>query len=386
MRILQVISAISPELGGPSQAVLDISKELSRLGNEVVILTTDFSSFGRLRVPLKRPVLVNGVVVVYFPVTFHNNYKFSFSLARAIKRYVSYFDVVHIHSLFQFASHIACYYCQKYRKPYILRPLGQLDPVLLKKSFLLKYLFLWLFEKRNLRQAALVHFTSRQEEVFSRGLAAESKKTVLPLGLDLGYFSHLPPYGSFRRRYHVLKGKKIILFLGRLNFKKGLDLLVKAFSQLAVKYNDVILVIAGPDTDGYANKIKKMVNEMRLSDRVIFTGMLIGLAKLAALRDCDVFVLPSYSENLGIAVVEAMACGKPVVISDKVGICNEVTMAQAGIVVPLNCQKLSKAIETLFLDQKKSQILGENAKVFVRDRYDIGKISKKLMEVYKKLI
>lgn len=387
MRILQVISAISSELGGPSNAVLSLSRELIRQGHQVIIFTTDFSSNkNRLRVPLKKPILLNGVPVVFFPCNFFSNYKVSFSLAKAIKKCIAFFDLFYIHSLFQFASHVACFFCQLYKKPYILRPLGQLDPkLILKKSALFKFLDLLFIDIKNLKLAAFVHFTSLKEKNFSRWFVLGCKSKVLPLGLDLEELQNLPVHGRFREKFPFFRNKKIILFLGRINYKKGLDLLLSAFGYLVLKGEDIFLVIAGPDNEGYKKKLISNIRKKELLDRIFFTGMLRGKYKLSCLVDCDIFVLPSYSENLGFAALEALACGKPVIISNRVGIHDKIEEYKAGIVINPEIKCLIHAIKYLLDFPEMGIVFGKNGQQLIKKEFDLRQNTKSLLEDFESI-
>ncbi|HEV3109593.1 MAG TPA: glycosyltransferase [Candidatus Binataceae bacterium] len=181
-------------------------------------------------------------------------------------------------------------------------------------------------------------------------------------------------------------GRKVILFFGRLNFKKGLDILTRAFGQLARKREDIVLVIAGPDTEGYGAKVRGWLEDEGVRNRTIFTGMLTGARKNAVLAGATVFVLPSYSENFGIAVVEAMAAGQPVVISRHVNICREVADAEAGLVVDTDPDKVAQAMETLLDDPALAQRMGRNGKSLVRDRFTWNSAGPKLMELYMRVV
>ncbi|MCM8782378.1 MAG: glycosyltransferase, partial [Candidatus Omnitrophica bacterium] len=310
------------------------------------------------------------------------HFKFSLPLMRALKRNIPLFDVVHIHSLFQFSTLAASYYSRIFNKPYIIGPLGQLDPFLLRRHFLSKWLYIELFERRNLEGASFVHFTSEEERNWCRQLNWKVSEIIVPLGVDLEEFNNLPSYGTFRLKYPKLEGKRIILFLSRIDFKKGLDILVKAFSNLAKQREDVYLVIVGPDNEGYAKKVKGWLSKNRLLRRTVFTGMLLGQDKLAAFRDSDVFVLPSYSENFGMAAVEAMACGVPVVISNKVGIHREVQKNKAGLVVECNAISLFEAIKSILDDKGFAEKISFNGINLVKEYYDINKVAVKMAKVY----
>lgn len=386
MKILHVIPSLAAGFGGPSIAGLELCKQLIRKGEDVTIFTTNADVRGKLDVKLNNLQDIEGVKVYYFAVDFLNHYKISFSLLEELKKRIPNFDIVHIHSLFQFPSLAASYYCRKYRKPYIIRPLGQLDPFLLKRHRLRKWLYMNLFEISNLRFANSIHYTSEFEREQAKKVGLELNSFVIPLGVDLNAFLRLPERGSFRQKFPQLKDKKVILFLSRINFKKGLDLLVKAFKALVKQRSDIFLVIAGPDYEGYAERIKTWLSKEGLLDKAIFTGMLSGEEKLAAFIDSDLFVLPSYSENFGIVVLEAIACGVPVIISNKVGIYKEVQAAQAGIVVENDPDSLFYAIEQLLNDDLARKQVIENGKKLLSNYYDTEKIADALIKVYNRIL
>ena len=178
----------------------------------------------------------------------------------------------------------------------------------------------------------------------------------------------------------------MILFLGRINFKKGLDLLALAYGIVARQRDDVHLVLAGPDNEGYGRKVRKWLTEEGVLERVTFTGMILGKTKVAALRDADVFVLPSYTENFGVAVVEAMTCGLPVVISNKVNIWNEVTEAEAGVVVNCKPNELAEALLELLDDPEYRKSLGKNGKKLVSAKFTWDKVAERMIKVYENIL
>jgi len=386
MRILQVIPSLALGFGGPTKAVLTFSFALARLGQDVTIFSTDADIKGRLAVPLKMPINIQNVKVFYFPVQYPRHYKFSLSLAQALRKDIPQFDIVHIHSLFQFSTLAASYYCRKYRKPYIIRPLGQLDPFVLRRHSFCKRLYLWFFEHGNLERASALHFTTDEERRLTEKMNLKNKNIVLEMGVDLSEFETLPRYGTFRAKYPILKDKKIILFLSRINFKKGLDILVKAFADIARKREDVYLVIAGPDNEGYSRRVKGWLAKEEMLNRVIFTGMLVGQDKLAVFKDSDLFVLPSYSENFGMAVIEAMACGIPVVISNKVGIYREIQENNSGVVVECQEGSLCEGIRSILDNENFAQELSSKGKKMVAEYYNIDRVAYKMIESYKEIL
>jgi len=205
-------------------------------------------------------------------------------------------------------------------------------------------------------------------------------------GIDLSSYKVLPEKGYFKNRYEQIKDNRFILFLGRINRKKGLDILIYAFKNLAKKYQDLYLVIAGFDNENYLRYIRELVATSNLSDRVIFCGPLIDNNKLQAFVDADLFVLPSYSENFGMAVVEAMACGCPVVISDNVGISSQVNNLNAGIVVQSNTESLFKGIAKLLDNQEMAKSFSIEAKKYVEDNFDVNVIATNMLSKFEETL
>ncbi|MGG2201584.1 glycosyltransferase [Paenibacillus validus] len=386
MRILHVISNLAPRYGGPVKAVLEMSKALANLGHEVRIFTTDQDGDDRLSVPLFEPVVKDGVEITYFPVQKPNFWSTSMPLANALKEEIPKNDIVHIHALYMFHNFAAGHYCRKYKVPYIVCPHGSLDPFIYKRHRNRKRLLEFLFEKRNFKHAAALHFITEEEMNLAKPVSYETKGMVVPLGLDLAEFQNMPEQGAFRNRYEQLKGKKIILFFGRLNYKKGLDLLVNAFSVVIKDHPDAALVITGPDNESYGEQVKRWVLDKKLSDHVIFTGMLRDQDKLAVLQDADVFVLPSYSENFGIAVIESLICKTPVIISDKVNICKEIEDNGAGLITQCNEESVADRIRTLLEDSDLRNTMGKNGEEMVRKYFHWDQIGQSLENEYNNVI
>jgi glycosyltransferase involved in cell wall biosynthesis len=268
--------------------------------------------------------------------------------------------------------------------PYLLRPHGTLDPFLWRRHRWRKLVMELLFQNRVLRWAAALHYTADDEMTLAAPYAQGAPGIVVPNGLDLGEYADLPAPGLFRAVHPQIGERKIVLFLSRLNFKKGLDLLVPAFARAARNRPDLHLVIAGPD-DGDRVATEARVAEEKIGERTTFVGMLDHRAKLACFRDSAMFVLPSYSENFGLAIVEAMACGLPVAISDRVNIWREIETAGAGLVAPPEIGAVARQIETLVDDPARAAAMGEKGRALVSERYSWAKIARDLETVYRSL-
>jgi len=388
MRIIVTAFSIAPRTGGLRVGVLGLCKGLANRGHKVSLYTTNADEDKTLTVPLGVSTLVEGVEVFFYPaqkVLFGN--VLSYPMVSALKNAVPYADLVLIHSLYQLSSTVAAYYCRKFRVPYVVRPHGILDPTLARRRrWLLKWVYIQFFEKKNLNSAAAIQFSSNMEEEIARDfMMITSPKLLIPEGINVEPFEKLPFRGSFRARYPVMDGKSLILHLGRLHQKKGLELLVEAFFQIAKRREDVHLVLAGSGDADFVMRITKMLHDFGIFERTTMTGQLGDHDKLAILQDADIFVLASYGENFGLSVVEAMACGLPVLISDKVGIWREIVEAGAGIVAPCNSNKIADQLEKLLNDSELRLNTGQRGKSLVEAQFSTDRMAEKMEAAYQSL-
>lgn len=386
MKILHVIANLAPRYGGPPKACFEMARAMASLGHRVSIYTTNQDGPTELNVPTDHPVIKDGVEIRYFTIQHPRFWGFSIPLVLALRKVIRESDIVHIHSLYLFHGVAAAHYCRKYNIPYLICPHGTLDPFLYKRHRLRKSVMEFLFERRNIKYAAAIHFTMEEEKKLAEPYIFKTLGIVVPHGLDLSEYESLPKQGAFRSQYPEIGGKKIILFFGRLNFKKGLDVLVRAFAQVAQEWDDVRLVIAGPDNDGYGEKVREWLRRRGVLNRATFTGMLLGKDKLSVLRDGDMFVLPSYTENFGIAVMEAMACGVPVVISDKVNIWREIAASGAGRVAPCDADRFAEIISELLENRESAKQMGERGKALVMERFQWSDVAQTMEDAYRSII
>ncbi|MEJ2670839.1 MAG: glycosyltransferase [Deltaproteobacteria bacterium] len=386
MKILHAIANLAPRYGGPSKACWEMARAVAQLGHEVSIYTTNQDGPGKLQAPLDRPEYRDGVEIRYFPIQPPRFWGTSLPLALALRRKIPAFQVVHIHSLYLFHDLVAGHLCRRYNIPYLMRPHGTLDPFIHRRHRGRKALMEWAFEHRNIRGAAALHFTTAEEAALAAPFTFQTPGVVVPLGIDPGEFARLPEPGEFRRRYPEIGDKPIILFFGRINFKKGLDILARAFGRLARVRQDVHLVIAGPDSDGWEGRVRAWLAAEGALGRTTFTGMLLGPEKLAVWRDADIFVLPSYSENFGLAVIEAMAAGLPVIISDRVNIWREVQAHRAGRVIPCDAAVLAEQLMELLDHPEAAAAMAQRGKNLVQQQFQWPEIGRRLAETYARII
>lgn len=382
LRVLHVIPSVGPLRGGPSVMVRTMARGLAHAGLEVHVAATDDNGRGRLGVPHAIPVVEEAVTYHYFPRQ-TRFYSVSWPLGRWLARHVRDYDLVHVHALFSFAAVPAAYWAARAGVPYVVRPLGTLNRWGMEhRRPWLKRLSFAIIERRILRGAARIHYASEQEQIEAAELGLNPRQAVVPLGIDLTPFAEMPPRGWLRERVPGSAGRPVALFLSRLDPKKGLDLLLAAFARARSRRPDLVLVIAGSGDPGFEQGVRRDAARLGLGDSVYWAGFLSGKEKLAALADADVFVLPSYSENFGVAVVEAMAAGLPVVISDRVGIYREVAAARAGLVVPCEQEAVAEAVLQLTLDAGLRDALGTRGRELARSRFSLEAMTDGLIAMY----
>ena len=249
-----------------------------------------------------------------------------------------------------------------------------MEPLELKGAFkklaYKKLAYIYLFEKRNLADAAAIHFTvpKEEEEYFKHKLPLK-KSIIIPNGIDPADLNEESPAGYFRNKFNIGKNKKIVLFLSRISWKKGLDTLIPACAEVFKNFPDALLVIVGGDDEGYQKNVEDMINKNGIKNNVIFAGLLLGKDKIAAFRESDVFVLPSYSENFGMAVIEAMHFGLPVVITPEVGIAKRIEEAKAGLVVKKETKAVAEAIKKIISNKDLAEEMGEYGRELVEKEF-----------------
>jgi glycosyltransferase involved in cell wall biosynthesis len=352
-----------------------LSRALSQAGVEIHVATTDDNGSDRLSVPLGVPQHEDGATFWYFPRQ-TRFYTFSWPLTRWLARHVREFDLVHIHALFSYAALSAAWLAHRAGVPYIVRPLGTLNrwgienrrPWLKKLSFRV-------LESRILASAAGIHYTSEQELVEAGELGVSGKALIIPNAVEL-------PPGEARASQAHQEGRKVILFLSRFDRKKGIDLLFEAFARVRDQYPKALLVLAGSGDQRWVMRLRQDAERLDIARDVIWAGFLTGEEKWAALRAADVFVLPSYSENFGIAVLEALACGCPVVLSDQVGIHREISRAGAGIVTACRVDELANALLAVLADANLCSRMCENGMRLARQQFSLDAVSRQLAAAY----
>lgn len=388
MKILQVTNFYKPswESGGPARVAYEISRNLVERRHEVTVYTTDGFKW-RLNVVKNKPVIVDGIKTYYFRNL--SGYLASkvlptpYYAAIIAKKEIKNFDIIHIHEN-NTLGFIVHHYAKKYKIPYVLQGHGSLLFQMKGKKKLIGKIWNSFFERPTLYDASkVIALTETEAEQIKNIGIPRNKIEVVPNGINLSEYESLPEKGEFRKKYSIRDDEKIILYLGRLHQIKGIDLLVNAFSSIKKESNGVKLVIAGPD-DGFLSSLKKQSDDLKLGDKIIFTGPLYDRNKLEAYVDADVYVLPSVYEIFGITVLEACACGIPVIVTNRSGITDFVE--NVGYVVKYDADQLKDTIIKLLNDAELRRNFGENGKLLVRKDFTWDKFVNRFEDIYESVI
>jgi glycosyltransferase involved in cell wall biosynthesis len=380
MRVLHVIPSIDRFAGGPTAALLGLTRAQVKAGLEVKVLTTYRQIQDRVagQVFQDQGVAVEMLGPVAGKLARHPD------LAFLADQQVKDAHIVHIHAIWEQLLHVSARSAQKRNIPYILTPHGMLDPWSLAQNKWAKKLMMTWRIRRNLDRAAALHFTSNTERDLTAPLKLRAPKIVEPIGLEMADYEHLPPGGTFRQRYPQIGDRPLILFLGRIHPGKGLEHLVPALAQADVP--GAMLAVVGPDSENFRGVIEGLVEKHGLKDRVIFTGFLDGVDRLAALSDADLFCLPSDHENFGMSIVEALAAGVPVLISDHVAIWREIVDANVGAATAPETAAVARELHRWLTDAALRKTAAENARSFVWSRYDWDQIARRWRRHYEDIL
>lgn len=364
MKVLHVIPSLAARTGGPAVAAVEFARAAATEGVESVIYTTEaaYPAGTRKGRAVEEGELVrraDDVQVRLFPLRRPYRLARSPELRRALRANIGDYDVVHIHSLYLAPQRDAGKAALCSGVPYVVSPHGALDPWLRRRGRLRKAVAGFLWQNRMLRRASALHFTSDDEAYLARSVAPGVPRKVVPLGVDFDEYQELPPPVSFG-------GSPVVLTLGRIAAKKGLDELIRAFAIASRRFADARLVIAGPDDEGLRPGLEALAAREGVAERVVFPGMLQGRDKLAALAAADVWALSSHTENFGIAVMEALAAGRPTVISPRVNLAGLIERSGAGIVSETRPETFAGALTYLLEDENRRAHYAEQGRSFAR--------------------
>jgi glycosyltransferase involved in cell wall biosynthesis len=380
MKVLHVIPSLSRAHGGATRALELMETALLAQGVSVETASTDDAGLGqRNGKPCGVPIREGETVRWYFRRRFEF-YKTSPQFARWIISEIRRHDLIHVHALFSFTPVLAAWAARRAGIPYVIEPLGTLNQYgLAHRRPRLKRLSLRFVEGPLLRDAAAVRFTSEQEAAEAGGLGLLMKAAVIPLGVEL---PGEPVFGARGARFAKQHAAASLLFLSRLDPKKNLEALIDALALLRDELPGLRLVIAGDGVPAYVTALKSRVTAARLQDRILWAGHLDGEAKTAAFAAADVFVLPSFSENFGIAAVEALAAGLPCVLGNGVAVAADVVHARAGLAVAADAASIADGLRRIIGDKEGLVSMSANAKQLAQARFSVDAMGLRLKQLY----
>lgn len=385
MRVLHVIPSVSLVHGGPSRAIDLMERALAASDVTMEVATTDddgpgrrlLRSFGADHLRLESGAV--SPVRRYFAKR-TEFYKVSPGLAWWLARHAQEYDVIHIHALFSFSSIAAAWAAWCAGVPYIVRPLGSLRRYgVEKRRPWLKQLSLKLVEGPILRHASIVHFTSEVEREEAEALGIPLRANVIPLAsVSVG----VDDVTILSGRFPALCKRRYLLFLSRLDPVKNLEGLLGAMAILAQQFPEIMLVVAGGGDPDYVASLKKNAEQLGIASQVVWAGFVDGELKAGLLAGAQVFVLPSYSENFGIAAAEALQAGLPCVLGKGVAIAGDVENAGAGIAVGTKAVSIAEGISPYLSSQEFRNRASKAAAAYATAEFSLETMGARLRELY----
>lgn len=387
MNILHFIPYMHPSAGGPPVVVEQLVRHHQESGHQSSILTTplycgaqgqtDLAAEWRDRAPLEflPPSRVEALL--------------DRPAYRKVLAHVAEADIVHIHTLWHSINILARRACKALSKPYVIMPHGMLDPYSLSVGRLKKRAFLSLFERSNLRNAErVIYTTSAERQLAESELPWLERGCVIALGGDAPGDVDQAFAREFLQAFPKARDKRVLLFLGRVDFKKGLDRIVAALPSMLAAVPDVLLVIAGDGEGAFAAAIGEMIKSRGLEDAVLWTGRLMGDVKWGAYSISEIFLLPSRQENFAITVAEAMHMGRPVIISDKVNTASDVIAAGAGLVLKDDdCDNMfDQAVVSLLMEREGARAMGERGHAYAATSLTWEKTAQQMLSCYQAVL
>jgi glycosyltransferase involved in cell wall biosynthesis len=380
VKLLHVVPTYLPAVryGGPIFAVHGLCKALVERGHQVEVFTTSVNGVEDSQVPIGIPVSIDGVKVRYFQSRLLRRLFWAPPLAKTLNDELSTFTLMHLHSVFLWPTSAAAALARRVDIPYILSPRGMLVKALIERqSRYVKSAWIELFEKRNLQRASTIHVTSAVEaqELRQFGWCLPPVE-VIPNGVDPSAIDH---EGTVSPAIRAIAAGHPFLFLGRLSWKKGLDRLLRAFALT----DGPELAIVGTDDEVITPRLQQLAAELGVADRVRFhSHTVLGADKEYLFKAAHAFVLPSYSENFGNTVLEAMQHGLAVITTPEVGASQIVLDAEAGFVTGGDAESLSAAMQLLWSSDTLAKTMGEAGRRHVTRHFGWATIAAKMEELY----
>jgi glycosyltransferase involved in cell wall biosynthesis len=383
VRILHVITSMDPAHGGPVEGLLRQCEAMTDCTCEVITLDPPYAPFlGSFAMPIH-------ALGVRAQTSRLARFGYTPRLVPWLKDHAADYDMIVVHGLWNYASAGSSRILPRLGVPYVVYPHGMMDPWFRRiypLKHLAKQIFWKFFDGRLMEHASAALFTCEEEMIVARGqfhrhpyreLVARYGAGDVPRGAGT-------QIAAFRAAVPALGTRPYLLFLGRIHPKKGCDLLIRAWAE--IEKTDMDLVMAGPDQVGWAKTLRALAEELGVGQRIHWPGLLTGDAKWGAFRAAEAFVLPSHQDSFGVAVGEALACGAPVLMTDKVNVWREVDAAGAGLICPDNLLGVELSLRMfLGLDPSARARMRSAARQCFMEHFNVAISAKKTCEIYRQL-
>lgn len=392
MRTLHVVPSLAARTGGPAFNVAALTSGLARAGEPTAVLTTDLSrpvsADKQRRFEFRDLVDVDPHVDVrIFPSRPPRRIAYAPGLGRHARDAAESVDLVHIHSLFLYPQAVAARAARRADVPYVVSPRGSLDPWVRRQGRFQKRVATVAWQSRLLSGAAALHVASPGEASYISDVAPTVPRLVIPNGIHTREFSNTPRADAraFRNQLRIAEDAVVVLYLGRISKKKNLQALIEAFAASKTQRSRAILVLAGPDDERLTPRIRTAIRSFGIDNTTRLIGELRGAKKRAAYAASDIFVLPSHTENFGVAAIEAMASGCAVVMSDAVAIARDLQRESAVAVVEPNARDLSGVLWELITQGELRTAYGTRARDAAR-AYDWENLVPRYLSAYEAVV
>jgi glycosyltransferase involved in cell wall biosynthesis len=381
LNILHIIPTLDPAAGGPPRIALRLAAGVASLGHHVTLMAYDAPAT-KEAIDRERGEVAGAdrIVLQLLPSPDRLESVFARGARRQIEHIIRDQSIVHTHSIWNSITRVAHASALAHGVPFVVLANGMLDPWSMRQKAMKKQLALATGMRNTLNRAAFIHVANEYEKQGVRAVNITAPVEIIPNGINPEEFEPRPPPGLFYAQHPELKNQPFVLFLSRVHFKKGLDYLAAAFARVAAKRPDVRLVVAGPD-EGAREPFEAAIRASGLGDRVHLVGSIYSRDRYSALRDAACFCLPSRQEGFSVAILEAMACGTPVVVSEG---CHfpELAARGAGEVVPLETGAIAEALERVLVNDALRERMGAAGREMVMSEYTWPLIAEKMAIAY----
>lgn len=379
MNVAQVLGYLAARYGGPPQVAIQLGYGLQELGVN--------NTWWATATEKERDEFVNmGNKVNLFLTTFPQFWYRSPQLYSSLAKQVPTLDILHLHQVWDYPLFAAARLAKKENKPYLVTPHGIFSQPWRYSNSFHKRVYLKFIAKRLIQDASCIHAITPSEVAGLKKLGFTNPIAVIPNGISPSDFGNLPHPKNANENWPVLKDRLVVLFLGRLSKEKGLDLLLKSWKKVVREFPQALLMLAGPDFNNFRTDLELIIQKEQIGSYVFFSGMLKKQDKLTALSRADIYIQPSYSEGFSVAILEALACGKPCIITTG---CNfpKLERIQAGkIIEPRSSELTETLIYFLSLSDDERNNMGYSGREYVINNLTWEKIAKKMLMVYTKIL